>query len=309
MAIKYLDAKRIRGTAAERLALNIVTAASISNTATHDWNLNSGTPTGWTVRNESGSNWAFANNRLDFKNNQTSNGSGADYDLGTSFASMDTWIFRYSIYMESGDHGYTQAGQGDAVTLLGIQSHDSTSANTASAPNTTHQNDYSESHESICPRVYSNGTTTSNYSIRYSFEEGSSNMTNGEGGSNSGYSSGNITGISVDTTYYIELKKTAANTFKCGVYSNSDYASGNRLGSEVNATVNNIDNLRYIHFEAHNQDTGYYSNHGGYIDDMKMWLPTTAYPNLPAGTIFEQTDDYKYYMWDGVDTWTVMVAN
>ena len=32
-------------------------------------------------------------------------------------------------------------------------------------------------------------------------------------------------------------------------------------------------------------------------------------PNLPAGTIFEQTDDYKYYMWDGVDTWTVMVAN
>ena len=32
-------------------------------------------------------------------------------------------------------------------------------------------------------------------------------------------------------------------------------------------------------------------------------------PNLPAGTIFEQTNDYKYYIWDGTSTWTVMVAN
>ena len=34
-----------------------------------------------------------------------------------------------------------------------------------------------------------------------------------------------------------------------------------------------------------------------------------VYPNLPAGTIFEQTDDYKYYMWNGTNAWTVMVAN
>jgi len=37
--------------------------------------------------------------------------------------------------------------------------------------------------------------------------------------------------------------------------------------------------------------------------------PVETTLNLPAGTIFEQTDDYKYYMWDGTDTWTVMVAN
>jgi len=31
-----------------------------------------------------------------------------------------------------------------------------------------------------------------------------------------------------------------------------------------------------------------------------------VYPNLPAGTIFEQTDDYKYYMWNGTSAWTVV---
>jgi len=32
------------------------------------------------------------------------------------------------------------------------------------------------------------------------------------------------------------------------------------------------------------------------------------YPNLPNGTIFEQTNDYKYYMWDGTDTWNVVAT-
>ena len=32
------------------------------------------------------------------------------------------------------------------------------------------------------------------------------------------------------------------------------------------------------------------------------------YPNLPNGTIFEQTNDYKYYMWDGTSAWTVVAT-
>ena len=46
--------------------------------------------------------------------------------------------------------------------------------------------------------------------------------------------------------------------------------------------------------------------------DLKLYYDcngTSVYPNLPAGTIFEQTNDYKYYIWDGTSTWTVMVAN
>jgi len=29
-----------------------------------------------------------------------------------------------------------------------------------------------------------------------------------------------------------------------------------------------------------------------------------VYPDLPNGTIFEETDTYRYYMFDGTDTWT-----
>jgi hypothetical protein len=50
-----------------------------------------------------------------------------------------------------------------------------------------------------------------------------------------------------------------------------------------------------------------------YADKSFRWKGTritaAVYPNLPNGTIFEQTNDYKYYIWDGTSTWTVMVAN
>lgn len=35
---------------------------------------------------------------------------------------------------------------------------------------------------------------------------------------------------------------------------------------------------------------------------------TPFYPNLPNGTIFEQTNDYKYYMFDGTSAWTVVAT-
>ena len=36
--------------------------------------------------------------------------------------------------------------------------------------------------------------------------------------------------------------------------------------------------------------------------------PEFTYPNIPVGTIFEETDNYKYYMWNGTDTWTVVAT-
>ena len=34
-----------------------------------------------------------------------------------------------------------------------------------------------------------------------------------------------------------------------------------------------------------------------------------VYPNLPNGTIFNETDTYKYFMFDGTDTWNQMVSS
>ena len=35
----------------------------------------------------------------------------------------------------------------------------------------------------------------------------------------------------------------------------------------------------------------------------------SSYPNLPNGTIFNETDTYKYFMFDGTDTWNQMVSS
>jgi len=37
--------------------------------------------------------------------------------------------------------------------------------------------------------------------------------------------------------------------------------------------------------------------------------PANVYPNLPNGTIFNETDTYKYFMFDGTDTWNQMVSS
>ena len=40
---------------------------------------------------------------------------------------------------------------------------------------------------------------------------------------------------------------------------------------------------------------------------VSLMMVLTA-PAIPNGTIFEQTNDYKYYMFDGTDTWTVVAT-
>jgi hypothetical protein len=86
--------------------------------------------------------------------------------------------------------------------------------------------------------------------------------------------------------------------------------------SDLTLAWTDAGNLRYPIFEYY-QPGGV--NHGGNfnirnvvvyngIDDPDDEV-AAVHPNLPAGTIFEQTNDYKYYMWDGTSTWTVMVAN
>ena len=39
------------------------------------------------------------------------------------------------------------------------------------------------------------------------------------------------------------------------------------------------------------------------------WKTPSVYPSLPNGTIFNETDTYKYFMFDGTDTWNQMVSS
>ena len=47
-------------------------------------------------------------------------------------------------------------------------------------------------------------------------------------------------------------------------------------------------------------------------DDVTYDLTTilaSINPSLPNGTIFNETDTYKYFMFDGTDTWNQMVSS
>jgi hypothetical protein len=58
--------------------------------------------------------------------------------------------------------------------------------------------------------------------------------------------------------------------------------------------------------------TGNNSNSWSAGTTITVWgaesVGTPVYPNLPNGTIFEQTNDYKYYMFDGTSAWTVVAT-
>ena len=60
--------------------------------------------------------------------------------------------------------------------------------------------------------------------------------------------------------------------------------------------------------ECDNNGTGNYDAGS----QMTIWGADDAplvYPNLPNGTIFNETDAYKYFMFDGTDTWNQMVSS
>ena len=79
-------------------------------------------------------------------------------------------------------------------------------------------------------------------------------------------------------------------------------------------------------------DVNFFGNHGGnstdtmYIDNLffkpatmsasdisdlhDLLIPsntTAVFPNLPKGTIFEDSTDGKHYMWDGTSAWNEMI--
>jgi len=45
------------------------------------------------------------------------------------------------------------------------------------------------------------------------------------------------------------------------------------------------------------------------VTDDKLVNQVPVYPSLPNGTIFNETDTYKYFMFDGTDTWNQMVSS
>lgn len=288
MAIKYLSGNRLQGTSAERLA---TIAIDTSATPTQDFDfLSQGS---WDLNIEgSSSHWDLDSNRLNFETKGASSGSGAHFDL-TSVP--NSWILRFKVRIDSSQSGYTSAGQGDGIVVVGLQSHDTESGNTASSPNTSNQDTYSEAHDQA-QLVLCYKTAQSEGSGKYSFQAKFANDSNCKQFHT--YMSNND--IVDDTDYYVEIKQTTATSFELSYGTNSDYTTGRTTATATGVTLSS---LRYIHVEGCDQNSSYSSYGGGYLDDMKYFTVASS-PDFQTNAIFEESDTGKHYVFDGSSTWT-----
>ena len=111
MAIKYLDAKRLRGS-----STSPVTTVQGTDDPTLDFDFSS-QPTGWNYRIAgSTSHWDNDNSRLNWETKSAGSGSGADYDLGV--AQTENWVLRFKFSIDSSQSGYVSAGQGDGILIF-----------------------------------------------------------------------------------------------------------------------------------------------------------------------------------------------
>jgi len=126
---------------------------------------------------------------------------------------------------------------------------------------------------------------------------------------------------SKDTDYYVTFKRTGELTTTLDIKTISH--SGTSLTSfplstDATSTASSMDTLYF----ANRETAGSYSL-AGTVRDIQLWKTTSSTlgspdyepdwslvnPNLPNGTIFNETDTYKYFMWNGTDTWNQMVSS
>ena len=97
--------------------------------------------------------------------------------------------------------------------------------------------------------------------------------------------------VSSGTKYWLSIQQD----FDVTLYTGSD-------GDRANAYVNSVT------FGTTPDPFGGTINYSTSGQQLCM-STTTTYPNLPNGTIFNETDAYKYFMWNGTDTWNQMVSS
>ncbi len=129
---------------------------------------------------------------------------------------------------------------------------------------------------------------------------------------------GGTTSISTGTDYYVTCSRTGANELKTTISTNSDYSGGTTHTATTLETA--TDDLKY--FKIMNHKVSGSGQIKGYLYDLKIYndsapldgckndASTTSeldgMTNLPANTIFEQTDDTPSYWWKQSDnTWMI----
>jgi len=104
-------------------------------------------------------------------------------------------------------------------------------------------------------------------------------------------------GFSYNTDYWVELSRDV-NTVTLKRYSSDAFSGTPDISSvTVDSSFTGLDTI-FIGYE----DNGATWGQNGYITDLEIYNGVT-YPNLSNGTIFEESDTGKHYMFDGTSTW------
>ena len=112
------------------------------------------------------------------------------------------------------------------------------------------------------------------------------------------------------TTAYVELKRTSATEATIKVYSDSNYST--QVGATVTDTgISSNTGLEYLAVRIYTQTVGSSTIFGGTIEDMDFWDNSSAtqddkttVTDVPVGSEFEQTDNYKTYQNKKEDSYT-----
>ena len=120
-----------------------------------------------------------------------------------------------------------------------------------------------------------------------------------------------------DTPFYLELKRVSPTVLEFRAYANSDYTS--QIGSTITrATTSGVTDLRYITFQLYAQGVVSGDGYTGYIQNLKFYNDTTTttqdekttVTDVPAGSEFEQTNDYKNYQRSAeVSVWSQILSS
>ena len=292
MAVKYLDAKRLQGTNAERLGMNLgvtPTAPTVDTTTASGYvilkylsGIGTFTPTSTTtveylvVGGGSGGNTGV---------NGVSYGSGGAGGQLKSSSSYSVTAQNYDITVGDGGAGvvYATSNAGGSSVFGSITATGGGSIANSSLQGASNA-DYSGSTDT---GIYGGGGASSS-------ENGKTSGNGGDGTANS------ITGTSI---YYATGAGGGAPEGIQGIGGSSEGNDGSwsaTAGSGINGRGSG----------GGSTGSGGTAGSGGsgivvlkFADSVSYSYATVA-TNLPSGTIFSTTDTYKYYWWDGTDTWS-----
>tara|TARA_R110000744_G_scaffold17179_3_gene46806 strand:+ start:454 stop:2262 length:1809 start_codon:yes stop_codon:yes gene_type:complete len=214
--------------------------------------------TGWTFTNTSGTYWNIASTKLNWRTDNARSGSGANYDLTTgqsvsNLDSYDTWLLRFELTLDTA-FGKNQ----DALCNFGIHDND----DFGNPPN---NGDYDVSHAQVQIQVSINDLQN-NLKRFQAIAENSDDIGQDQTMNND---------ITMQSKYYIEIKKTDATTYVVGYSLNSDYTTSQTVRTVTGLTLSG---LKYLHFEAWEQgnNSSYESWGQGWLENLKFYAGVSS---------------------------------